>query len=678
VGVRNVLAGRWSAPLPDPVARGGLSLDGVWLARDAASAPLLIEPLLGEIHVQRLVADLTRLGHPPDWASLAPYDLDGPALDALATPVGSGTEGVGPAADGRLVVVESNDRRQAQRFVSRLATARRPESPPPALILRYRRPAGMRRWPGSADRMAHGAILGNAALDRLTSGRLALYDSVLDAGRRLRPGELAEIIARSRTADDLTVGVATRLLEHLPPPTTTVLGFAALLGYVHPRFHSLEPVVESCGHLPWWTELAGGWRRLEPVWRDAVFAVCRSDRRPQVELLGRLVRELLEEDEPDAAIELCLDAGYLGTASDLLAGLGPDLVVLGRPRAVRRWLRRLPWSLRRRHGRLAADARAAPVDRDPPWVPARRWPAPADGSSSRAGPRQPGVSLLRRGAGAEPSGVGARPSGADGPGRPEPLPTPTPCTLEARLLGPVDIAVAGRRVAQWHGRKGTQLLAYLLLHRDGQAVARDALAANFWPDAPPDAARNRLHVALHTLRVDLQKASPVPIVLFEHGYMINPELAVRLDTEAFERAVARGKRAERDGSVDAALAAYRDAAREYRGDLLSDHPYDDWTLLPREHYRVRMLDALGQIVQMSFDAGRYAEAVAAGQRLLALDFCREDLHRLLMRAYSRLGRPHLALHQFEICARQLRRDLDIAPAPETVGLYERIRARSLV
>jgi DNA-binding SARP family transcriptional activator len=242
----------------------------------------------------------------------------------------------------------------------------------------------------------------------------------------------------------------------------------------------------------------------------------------------------------------------------------------------------------------------------------------------------------------------------------------------------VDIAIGGCRVAHWHGRKGTQLLAYLLLNRGGPAVSRDALAAICWPDAPPDAARNRLHVAVHTLRADLQKAAPVPVVLFDHGYTINPELDVRLDTEVFERAAARGRRAEKDGDIDAALAAYREAAREYRGDLLSDHPYDDWTLLPREHYRVRMLDVLGRIVQITFDAGRYSEAVEAGQRLLALDFCREDLHRLLMRAYSRLGRPHLALHQFEVCIRQLRRDLDIVPAPETVKLYDRIRARSFI
>jgi DNA-binding SARP family transcriptional activator len=200
----------------------------------------------------------------------------------------------------------------------------------------------------------------------------------------------------------------------------------------------------------------------------------------------------------------------------------------------------------------------------------------------------------------------------------------------------------------------------------------------FWPDAPPEASRNRLHVTVHALRADLQAASPVPVVAFEHGYRLNPEMDVRLDAEEFERASAHGRRAEEENDAEAALAAYRDAVGEYRGDLLCDYPYSDWTLLLREHYRVQMLDVLDRAARLAFATGRYPESVKVGQQLLALDFCREDLHRLLMRAYARLGRPHLALRQFELCLRQLREELDMAPAQETVELYSRIRSRSAV
>ncbi len=724
-----MLSGRWAVPMPDPAAGGGLPLGGL-----SPSAPLVFDVLPGDVRIEGLSADLTRSGRLPRWVRLAPYDLDRPALDALAATV---ADGIAPAGGDRRLVVESDDLGQTERFLSRLAAAEPAGSAPSVLVLNYGRRGTVNGRPTPNGRPAGPQVPGPEAVERLTGGRPALRDSVLDAGRRLRSGELAGLVERSRGLDDLTTRLAARLLQDVPARTTALLGLAALLGYCHRRFGSLEPVLEACGDLPWWVELDGGWRRFEPAWRDAVVAVCGGDRRTQVPLLGRLVGELVEDGAADAAIELCLDAGHPGTASDLLAGLGPDLVSLGRPLSVRRWLRRLPRAARRPHRALAGQARAARrATRRPPQPPPHRPPSPAaslprppsraDGppgvpspAASRPGspgppspaasphrpsrangspgppnpavsrpgwlgpsspaasrPGSPGPPSLANGSPGVPSPTASRP-GWPGPPNPAPSPGDVPAALRARLLGPVDVWLDGQPVQRWHGRKGTLLLAYLLLHR-GRPVHRDALAATFWPDAAPGTSRNRLHVTLHALRADLQLASPVPVVVFDRGYFVNPDLDVRLDAEEFERAAARGDLAKEHGEVDAALAGYRDAIREYRGDLLSDHPYDDWTLLPREHYRVRMLDVLDRSAQLAFDTSRYPEAVEAGRRLLALDFCREDVHRLLMRAYARLGQPHLALRQFDTCSRQLRQELDMAPARQTVDLYGRIRARSAV
>src|SRR5262249_48369795 len=170
-----------------------------------------------------------------------------------------------------------------------LVLAQPPGPAPCAVVLRYAK-AGRDRKPATpAGWGTHPAAPVNATLESLTRGRPALHDSVLDAGRRVRPGELATIIPPWRGVHALTVRWASRLLEAVPARPTTLLGFAALLGYCHPRFGSLEPVLESCGYLPWWTELTGGWRRFEPAWRDGVLVVCRSDRRPQGALPGRVV-----------------------------------------------------------------------------------------------------------------------------------------------------------------------------------------------------------------------------------------------------------------------------------------------------------------------------------------------------------------------------------------------------
>lgn len=635
-----MLAGRWAVPAPDPTARGSLPLTGL-----TQSLPLVAEVLPGEISLRRLSADLSRSGQPPRWISLMPYDLDPATMDALITAMNAGTGET--RLSRRCVVIEARDRTQAQLFLSRLE----PSEPAGVVILQQgqkRRSAGREpAWP------APGRAVWEAQLQRLTRGRPALYDSVLATGQRLPLAEFAATIERSRSIDELTTRLARSLLQDVAPTAMARLGLTALLRYHHPRFPSLAPVLDLCGTLPWWTELSGGWRRLDPGWRRGVLTVCREGQRPQVALLGRLVGELVEDGATGAAIELCLDAGSPGTAGDLLAGMGPDLLAAGWTLSVRRWLGRLPWAERLRHRLLSAEARAL----------------------QRGGQRRPAARTRRPLA--ITSGIEPSPSSSPSSYPPEPDHV-APADLAVRLLGPLEVCVDGREVDRWHGRKGTLLLAYLLLRRHGPPIASDALASAFWPDATPEVSRNRLHVTMHALRADLQTASPIRVIQFDRGYRINPELDVLLDTEQFQASVARAAGAEAAGDAEAALRAYQDAAERYRGDLLSDHPFEDWTLLPREHYRVRHLELLGRMAELAFDTGRYVQALEIGHRLLALDFCREDLHRLLMRTHTRMGRPQAAVHQFEICTDQLRRELGMAPAHETVDLYERIRSRSPV
>jgi DNA-binding SARP family transcriptional activator len=201
----------------------------------------------------------------------------------------------------------------------------------------------------------------------------------------------------------------------------------------------------------------------------------------------------------------------------------------------------------------------------------------------------------------------------------------------------------------------------------------------FWPDAAPEAARNNLNVAVHGLRQALKAASDRQIVLFQDGaYRLNPEMAIWLDVEEFERHVATGRRLEAAGQLAAATAEYEVATGLYQGDYLADDPYEECPVLTRERLRVAYLDTLDRLAQLYFSQGQYATCAAMCQRTLAYDNCREDAHCRLMRCYSRQGQQHLALRQYQACVEALRADLEVEPAPTTIELYERIRRRERV
>jgi hypothetical protein len=60
---------------------------------------------------------------------------------------------------------------------------------------------------------------------------------------------------------------------------------------------------------------------------------------------------------------------------------------------------------------------------------------------------------------------------------------------------------------------------------------------------------------------------------------------------------------------------------------------------------------------------------------LAHDNCREDAHCLLMRCYSRLNQPQLAVRQYLSCVAVLRNELRMDPGAMTTELFQRIRRR---
>src|SRR4029453_18574551 len=112
------------------------------------------------------------------------------------------------------------------------------------------------------------------------------------------------------------------------------------------------------------------------------------------------------------------------------------------------------------------------------------------------------------------------------------------------------------------------------------------------------------------------------------------------------------------------------------GDFAADAPFEQWTLLPRESLRIKLVDALDRLSPLELTAGRTDDCIATAHRMLDIDPCREDAHCLLMRCYAAQGRNYQALRQYEFCQRVLRATVDVSPGPQTTLLYNTIRSGS--
>lgn len=516
---------------------------------------------------------------------------------------------------------------------------------------------------------------------KVVNGRGATLTQVLLTGSLLDPVMFGRILARASSLDDLLQSMVTVSLRDARPEVVATLAIVGRLGITHPRLIEATVGRSSTIGAAWLLDLEDDWGLADPLWRRALSTVLGQSGGLDRDALGRLGGQLVAEGAPELALSLFWDANDLRGLSQALE------LFAERPDAERRWAIRghgllLPRSDAPGGCRRIDDSTGRTLARSWRWIqrllcrrqsaPALSLPTfvlPAPTSPAEASPQHAEALIAdpkpKRTMEAVPSSEIAPPWGD------------ARCVV--RLLGLFEFSVDGVTVTEWAGARGRSVLKYLLVHR-GRPVRKETLMETFWPGADPDASRNRLNVALSSVRRSLRPVvGDMPVVLHHEGtYRLNPALSIWIDVEAFEQRAAVGVRLHRAGDVTAASVALRDAVDIYGGSFVEDDLFEEWMSPPRERLRVLFLDLLDRLGDIAFTQGNYDMCIDVGQKILADDSCREDTHRRLMRCYGRQGRPHLALRQYHSCVSSLRSELAIDPSAETVVLYEDIRQHRLV
>ena len=240
--------------------------------------------------------------------------------------------------------------------------------------------------------------------------------------------------------------------------------------------------------------------------------------------------------------------------------------------------------------------------------------------------------------------------------------------IRLRILGSIELVdSSGRELTAILAQpKRFALLAYLAAVGGGFA-RRDALLAMFWPELDDAHARSALNQAVRFLRKSLE----TPSVLLSRG---TEDLAVSpahlwCDLSAFRGAL--------DGDrLAGALELYRDDL--LAGFHCSGAPgFGAWLERERQHWRAEAARAARTLAARSEQAGSVTVAVNSARRAVELSATDERSVRELLSLLDRVGDRVGAIHAYEDFARRLAEEFDATPAPETVALIERIRARGV-
>jgi DNA-binding SARP family transcriptional activator len=236
--------------------------------------------------------------------------------------------------------------------------------------------------------------------------------------------------------------------------------------------------------------------------------------------------------------------------------------------------------------------------------------------------------------------------------------------LRIQALGRTRVESAeGPLEGGWLERRPGQILKFLVSRRGGVAHT-DEIAEALWPEASPKVAgtvRHFVHALRDTLEPDREKRKPSSFVRFESGgYSLNPD-RVEVDVDEFEACVDDGLAALRREALAPARERLERAAEIYRGDFISDEPYADWALTPRELVRSRAVEGFLGLADLQIAAGELDAAASLLVRVTEMHPYDAQLHRPLIALLLRRGRRSEALRRYGALRGRLEREFGERP-----------------
>lgn len=240
--------------------------------------------------------------------------------------------------------------------------------------------------------------------------------------------------------------------------------------------------------------------------------------------------------------------------------------------------------------------------------------------------------------------------------------------IDIRVLGPLEVVVAGRRVAV-PGRRERAVLTLLAIEV-GRPVDVARLTELLWGEDPPRTADKTLQNFVSRLRRALSGASD-RLVRRERSYLLNLA-ADAIDLHRFRNLVRRAATASASGDPEAAVVALEAAVALWRGGLPAELGSTATARAVEQLIGRERGAAVGALVAAQLAAGQLEAAVASAETELAGHPDDEPLWALLLQAHAEAGRPTAALAAYERARQWLADELGLDPSPSLSELHARI------
>jgi DNA-binding SARP family transcriptional activator len=241
-----------------------------------------------------------------------------------------------------------------------------------------------------------------------------------------------------------------------------------------------------------------------------------------------------------------------------------------------------------------------------------------------------------------------------------------------RILGPIEVELAGGRRAQVPRGRALSFLA-LLLTRHGAAVHVDRVVDELWEQDGPQHARGAVQVLASRLRTALGD----DLVVHEGGGYALRVAPGGLDADRFAADARRGRDELARGDPAAAATILRDALGLWRGAALADVGGARFAQPEIARLEELHLACLGDRLEAELACGRHADVAGELDALIPEHPLDERLRGLQMTALYHAGRQADALAAYRAARRALVDGLGVEPSPRLRELEAAILRQDL-
>ncbi len=247
-------------------------------------------------------------------------------------------------------------------------------------------------------------------------------------------------------------------------------------------------------------------------------------------------------------------------------------------------------------------------------------------------------------------------------------------TLTIKTFGDFEVWLGDQVVDEkaWKRERAKELLQLLITYKNG--LSKSDILSLIWGDSEEESAGNEFKVAFNALNNAIEphrkaRAKSYFITRSTSRYLLNPNAAIHLDRDQFEKMIEAGL-VEKD--KDLALETLKAALRLYTGDFLLERRDDGWSAVERDRLRILFLRGAERVAQLHLSNEEFEETIRYCDEILAIDPCWEEAYRLLIYCYYRKNNRPYALKLYEKCCEILEKEMCVEPLESTTSMYQMI------